>query len=396
MKVSVRKGDSLWYYSQLFGIPFELVVDSNRSFNPNQLSIGQQVQIPGYVVTNYSINPGDSLWGISRRQGYPLDVLYLLNQTINPNTLQIGQTILVPIRVTWRVVNGKEAYSYSTMVNDINQLVSIYPFIRTPSIGNSVLGKPIPELRIGRGNKQIHINASFHANEWITTPIMMKFLNEYLLALTNQTPIRGIQLNPFYNQTDLSAVPMVNPDGVNLVLEGPPEEEPYRSQVLSINNNNMNFNRWKANIRGVDLNNQYPAKWELESERKQQAPSPFNYPGPYPLSEPEAQAVAELTRSRDFTRALAFHTQGEVIYWGYESLEPPVAEVIVEEFARVSGYRPIRFIDSFAGYKDWFIQEWRRPGYTVELGKGTSPLPLNQFDKIYEETLGIFLANLYL
>ncbi|MYL32030.1 LysM peptidoglycan-binding domain-containing protein [Pontibacillus yanchengensis] len=396
MKVSVRSGDSLWYYSQLFGIPFSLVVDSNRSINPNQLSIGQQVQIPGYVLTNYSIKLGDTLWAISRRQGYPLDVLYLLNKATNPNALQIGQTILVPVRVTWRVVNGKEAYSYLTMINDINQLVSIYPFIRQKSIGTSVMGKSIPELRIGRGSKQVHINASFHANEWITTPIMMKFLNEYLLALTNQTPIRGIPLNPFYNQTDLSAVPMVNPDGVNLVLQGLPEEEPFRSQVSTINNNSMNFDRWKANIHGVDLNNQYPAKWELESERKQQSPSPFNYPGPYPLSEPEAQAVAELTRSRDFTRALAFHTQGEVIYWGYESLEPPSAEVIVEEFERVSGYRPIRFIDSYAGYKDWYIQEWRRPGYTVELGKGTSPLPLTQFDEIYEETLGIFLANLYL
>lgn len=43
-----------------------------------------------------------------------------------------------------------------------------------------------------------------------------------------------------------------------------------------------------------------------------------------------------------------------------------------------------------------FIQDWRRPGFTVELGRGVNPLPLGQFDEIYEESLGILLASLYL
>ncbi|SIF32539.1 Gamma-D-glutamyl-L-diamino acid endopeptidase 1 [Mycobacteroides abscessus subsp. abscessus] len=53
-------------------------------------------------------------------------------------------------------------------------------------------------------------------------------------------------------------------------------------------------------------------------------------------------------------------------------------------------------MDSFAGYKDWFIKEFQRPGFTIELGKGINPLPLSQFDEIYEETLGIFLASIYM
>lgn len=258
------------------------------------------------------------------------------------------------------------------------------------------MGKTIPEVVIGKGSKKVHVNGSFHANEWITTPIMMTFLNDYLLALTNQQPIRGLFMQPYYNTTQLSLVPMVNPDGVNLVLNGAPEESPYREQVLAINNQNTNFSTWKANIRGVDLNNQFPANWEIEKERKEQQPAPRDYPGEAPLTEPEAVAMAELTANRQFDRVLAFHTQGEVIYWGYQNLEPPAAETIVNEFARVSGYEPVQTIDSHAGYKDWFILNWRRPGFTVELGTGINPLPLSQFDEIYEETLGIFLANLYL
>ena len=189
---------------------------------------------------------------------------------------------------------------------------------------------------------------------------------------------------------------MVNPDGVTLVQEGPPETEPWRTRVVEWNNGSTDFSGWKANIRGVDLNDQFPANWELERERNPKTPGPRDYGGERPLSEPEAIAMADLTRRRDFAWVLAFHTQGQVIYWGFQGLEPPYSEAMANEFSRVSGYEPVQTLESYAGYKDWFIQDWRRPGFTVELGSGINPLPISQFNEIYEETLGIFLAGLYL
>ena len=396
MDIVVRQGDSYWYYSQLFQLPLQLILDSNRGIPANQLRIGQTIKIPGFVVTNYQIRAGDTLWAVAQRRNLTLDSILLVNPNINPGALRIGQNIRVPLRIIWRVVEGRQNYSYDLMMENLVRLKSIYPFITIPSIGNTVLNRAIPEVNIGRGNKKVHYNASFHANEWITTPVVMTFLNDYLLALTNQTPIRGLNMYPYYEQVSLSIVPMVNPDGVNLVLNGPPNEEPWRSRVVEINNGSRDFSGWKANIRGVDLNNQFPARWEIEKERKPQQPEPRDYPGEKPLSEPESIAMAELTRRKDFSRVLAFHTQGEVIYWGFENLEPPEAETIVNEFARVSGYTPVRTVDSYAGYKDWFIQDWRRPGFTVELGTGVNPLPISQFNEIYQETLGIFLAGLYM
>jgi g-D-glutamyl-meso-diaminopimelate peptidase len=274
-------------------------------------------------------------------------------------------------------------------------LSDIYPFIKVNSIGQSVLGKPIQEIRLGKGNKKVQINASFHANEWITTPILMALLNSFLLSITNVRPIRGVSTMPLYNSVDLSIVPMVNPDGVDLVLNGPPPE--LREEVIAINRGSTDFTGWKANIRGVDLNNQYPAKWDFEKERSEQnAPAPRDYLGEAPLTEPEAIAMAELAKDNQFDRMLAFHTQGAEFYWGFEGLEPPESQVLALEFERVSGYKAVQYIDSFAGYKDWFIQEFRRPGFTIELGRGINPLPLSQFDDIYEEVLGIFLASLYM
>lgn len=55
------------------------------------------------------------------------------------------------------------------------------------------------------------------------------------------------------------------------------------------------FRHWKANIRGVDLGDQFPAHWEEERERRQiPGPAPRDYSGPAPLCEPEAAALASL------------------------------------------------------------------------------------------------------
>jgi g-D-glutamyl-meso-diaminopimelate peptidase len=396
MEVVVRNGDSLWHYSQMFHINLQLINDSNRNVDHNNLSEGQRVRIPGFTAQDYQIRPGDTLWSIGQRRSLPLEAITLVNPNLDEKNLNVGQTIKVPTRITWRLVDSGQSYDYFKLMNDIKRLLEVYPFMQIPVIGKTVLGKKIPEIVIGTGEKRVHYNGSFHANEWITTSIIMTFLNDYLLALTNHSLIRGLPMFPLYQQSILSIVPMVNPDGVDLVLHGPPEIENWNKRVVDFNKGSTDFTDWKANIRGVDLNDQFPARWELEKARNQTEPGPRDFVGEKPLSEPEAMAMAKLIKKRDFVRVLAFHTQGEVIYWGFENLEPPESEDIVKEFSRVSGYEPIKTIESYAGCKDWFIQDWKRPGFTIELGRGINPLPLSQFDEIYQKSLGIFLAGLYM
>ena len=396
MEIYVRPKDSLWYYSQLFNVPLLLIEQSNPDVVTQQLAIGQAIQIPGYLSERYTVRPNDTAWTIAMANHLQLDRLSVLNPTVDLNHLQIDQILHIPKRVTHFLISDVDNYSYEKMSQDIQLLQSVYPFIVRQNIGHSVMGKDIVELKIGVGPKKVHMNGSFHANEWITTPIIMMFLNDYALSMTNGLPMRGIHLLPLFENTMLSIVPMVNPDGVNLVIGGASTAGEFQQSVLEINNNQADFSNWKANIHGVDLNNQFPALWELEAERKPKTPQPRDYPGPYPLSEPEAIAMADLTKQSNFQRVNAFHTQGEEIYWGFEGLEPPISEVIVNEYARVSGYVAVRNVDSYAGYKDWFIQDFRMPGFTVELGRGVNPLPIEQFQSIYQRSLGIMLANLYL
>ncbi|EMT47157.1 carboxypeptidase [Anoxybacillus flavithermus AK1] len=285
-------------------------------------------------------------------------------------------------------------YDFSMLMKDVDELRS-HSIVRVHEIGQSVLNKPIVELQIGEGETYVHMNASFHANEWITSAVVMAFVRDYVQALKNKNHLVKYDVQQLYKKTTLSVVPMVNPDGVDLVLHGKKAAQHYEDEVLHINEGNDDFSQWKANIRGVDLNNQFPAKWEVEKERKiPKVPAPRDFPGFLPLTEPEAQAMAELTIKRDFFKVLAFHTQGKEIYWGYEQCEPLEAEEEVNEFAKWSGYTPVRYIDSHAGYRDWFIFNWKRRGYTIELGEGVNPLPFSQFQSIYNDSIGIFVTAL--
>lgn len=124
-------------------------------------------------------------------------------------------------------------------------------------------------------------------------------------------------------------------------------------------------------------------------------PAPRDYGGPYPLSEPESAAMVNFTRQHDFRLVIAYHTQGKVIYYTFENLEPPESLTIAQLFARVSGYTVSRNPGeaSYAGYKDWFIQDYRRPGFTVEAGLGVNPLPVSQFPEIYQQNEEILLLG---
>ena len=147
---------------------------------------------------------------------------------------------------------------------------------------------------------------------------------------------------------------------------------------------------------------QFPAGWEQARQIKFSqgftSPAPRDFVGNGPLVAPEALAVYNFTLSHNFELILAYHTQGKEIYWQFQNYAPPRARLIGEQFSNVSGYllADVPFASSFAGYKDWFLQEYRRPGYTIEAGIGQNPLPISQFSEIYRDNLGILVLGMLL
>ena len=150
----------------------------------------------------------------------------------------------------------------------------------------------------------------------------------------------------------------------------------------------------------MDLNLQFPAGWEQAKKIKYaqgfNSPSPRDFVGFGPLTERESLAIYNFTLSHNFRLILAYHTQGKEIYWQFQNYAPSNAKAIGEQFANISGYTlaDVPYNSSFAGYKDWFLQEYKKPGYTIEAGIGENPLPISQFNQIYEDNLGILLLGM--
>lgn len=375
MEIYITEDTTVENVAEHFKLTKEILYAANLTLKRDDLERGNVLHIPGWCKKGTKASDHHSQ---SVKFDYPHDLKFATN-------------------ITMPTIETKKKYDFFSMEKDIDTLLKHFPFIKKRVIGESVLGLPIYELIIGNGDLSVHMNGAFHANEWITSAVMMKWLDEYARAIVTSDDFNGILARDLYEKTTLSFVPMVNPDGVNLVLNKEAMNEDVLTHVRLINQEKDDFSEWKANIRGVDLNNQFPAYWEIERERKiPKSPAPRDFPGNFPLTEPEAIALSNLVQESNFDRIVAFHTQGEEIYWGYLNYEPKLAAKIVKEFKRLSGYKAVRNIDSHAGFRDWYIYKYKRPGFTVELGRGVNPLPLSQFDEIYEKSHGIFWAILYM
>ena len=300
------------------------------------------------------------------------------------------------------IVNTTVPYNSTVYQGDLRELNRKYPFLNIQIIGNSVLGRPIHAVRLGRGTKQVYYSAAIHANEWITAPLLMKFIEEYCKEYVNNGRLYGYNVRTLFNNVSIFVTPMINPDGVDLVTGNlPTNSSAYRNaQIIGNNYPSIAFpNGWKANIRGVDLNLQFPAKWEEAKEIKFAqgfvSPAPRDFVGFGPLTEPESLTIYNFTLSHNFRLIITYHTQGNVIFWKFADFLPPESNYIARRFASVSGYtlETTPPNSANAGYKDWFIQNYNRPGYTIEVGLGTNPLPLSQFDQIYQDNIGILVLG---
>lgn len=350
--------------------------------------------IRGY--DTYFIQSGDTLYNIARRYYTTVESILVANPGINPNNLIIGTQITVPYGID--VVLTDVGYTYDLLEKNIEGLKARYPFLEIGVAGKSVLGRNLYYLRLGRGPREVFYNASHHSLEWINSPVMMKFAEKFLQAYVTGGSIRGYNVPSIWESSSIYIVPMVNPDGVEVVINGISPENPYYGDVLEWNDTGEPLSQvWNANIRGVDLNRNYPARWEEAKAQEEElgvtGPGPTRYGGPSPLSEPETQAMVNFTQNHDFRIVLAYHTQGRVIYWQYLDINPPSARTIGEIFSRSTGYTlsDVPYAAAFAGYKDWFIQEYIRPGYTFETGLGQNPLPISQFNRIYDENEEVLL-----
>ena len=276
------------------------------------------------------------------------------------------------------------------------QLQDICPFLESEILGWTAGGRAIEAWKLGAGKRKVLLTAAHHANESITALLLWRFLEDYSRGLMADGRVHGFRCTELFEKSTLYAVPLVNPDGADLVAGEAEPDEWERAMQLAQSQPEIPFpSGWKANGQGVDLNLNYPARWALVRGMKMQQPGPRDYPGEAPLDQVETETLAAYTRRINPDLMAAWHTQGREIY----AADPDGTcreNGLAQLLAAASGYTlcdpPPE--SSHAGFRDWFLQEFSGAGFTVEAGFGTNPLPLSDLPGLYRENLPMFVLLL--
>lgn len=286
-----------------------------------------------------------------------------------------------------RIIVSKE-YDYFERVKAIKALCGEFGFIKSSVIGKSCGGKDIHALKIGASDTYCLLVGGVHGSERITSVVCLMFIEELCRAIIEDGCVAGIRVRRALSGRGVIFVPCLNPDGCDISLLGAAACGNQAEKIKLLCKND--FTHWNANLRGVDINHNFDAGWAVlrqkEIEMGIYGPAPTRFGGSRPHSEPETVALVNLCLRNNMRYCLALHSQGEVIYWNYGESTPPKSRKIAQILATSADYAldtPIS-IATGGGFKDWFIKEFNRPGFTVEIGKGRNPLPAEKAGGIYE------------
>lgn len=302
---------------------------------------------------------------------------------------------------TERIYSSRNFYGdVKTTLQNLNKRYS--GFTELAVIGKTVEKRDILAFKIGKGKKEILINGTHHALEYMGTVLILNQIENLAKAYEGNYIIYGYDAHSLLDEVSIWFVPTVNPDGVELCKRGLPAVS-NKDYVLSIAQVKKAFKSWKANVRGVDLNKNYDINrgW-MENAAKR--PGSMNYPGNKAFSEPETAAIRDFCRKHQFETALAYHSAGEIIYWSY-FLSPRDHEErdyrIAKGLSNLTGYDLVRKetrINNGGNFKDWFTSTYKKPAFTLEIGTGAISTPLNYsgYNRIWRENakVPLYLVNL--
>ena len=298
-----------------------------------------------------------------------------------------------------RIQNYQKPLDYSALIQALELFSNRYPMLGFSYLGESILGKGIPLLTIGNGKKEILYVGAHHGMEWITSVLLLRFLNEFCELLQAEKTVYRTSLPLFCEQYTLHVIPMLNPDGVDYQIHGVSADNPLYERLRKMNGGSNDFSHWQANARGVDLNHNYDAGFEAHKKAEAalgiSGGGPTRYSGEAPESEPEVGHLCNFIRFHEEIRLiLTLHTQGNEIFYqsGGKTLSNSTA--IARRISALSGYRIAKAEGTAenGGLTDWCVRKMGIPSFTLECGRGKNPLPLSGYFPIYASLREVFFT----
>lgn len=281
-------------------------------------------------------------------------------------------------------------FDYAALMQGVRILSDCYPFLQFSYLTESVMGKGIPMLRLGEGEKELYYIGTHHGAERITGALLLRFLQEFCELAVRGYPVFGMNLAYILKSRSLFFIPVLNVDGADIAANGAPRGSLLYARLVKMNGSE-DFTLWQANARGVDLNHNYDAGF---AEYKRLEPSlgitgggPTRFSGEAPESEPETGALCNYLRFNRPRAVLTLHTQGQEIYCSGGDKCPPRVRTAAQRLAKLTGckFAVPEGAAAYGGLTDFCMQKLGIPAFTFECGKGKNPLPPSDLPLLYAE-----------
>ena len=296
---------------------------------------------------------------------------------------------LTPLQVSAanEIVQLSSMYSYEEMCGDIEELKTAYPeYIKVGSAGTTILGRQIPYVILGNSAATISVmvQASIHGREYLGTQMCMGMIEYY--AMQNSLG------NNLLGNVNFYIIPMANPDGVCISQRGSASVSDEGTKAFI--NTFSNYQSWKSNAMGVDLNRNFNIGWEALDTG---AAGPYfeRFKGNAPETENETKALTAFARLKNFRCYISYHQQGKIIYYdepGNTAECSTASESVAKVLSSVNKYQLINLKSCISkdgkvvqgGFTDWVQIVLNKPAVTVELGSSLPPKGQKQIGNIYK------------
>lgn len=288
----------------------------------------------------------------------------------------------VKIRITvkkepWIVSSKNTCYDYEDLTRDCHKLTKRYSGkIHLSTLGTTYDNRQIWCLRVGSesATRRLVINAAIHAREWKNTQVLMRQTEELMRSYSDY--------QDRFKDTCVYIIPMDNPDGVTISQYGYKKisDKKLCKRVKKLKHNE----EWKANARGVNLNDNFPAGFRKGKHRK---PDYMHYSGKKAGSEKETKALMAFINQVNPQAVMNLHSTGSIVYWDFnveDKLHKQLEAMAnkVHSFTKYTLMPKSSSTDAAGGFADWLVYKKGIVSVTVETGTSVCPLPHSEYKTI--------------
>ncbi len=153
------------------------------------------------------------------------------------------------INAQGRIIDYRSPLDYEGMNEYLDVLAERYPIMSVTSIGQTVLGKRIPMISIGRGKKSVLYVGCCSGTDIVTSSVLLRYINEYCDHIVSDSRIYNCSAAYLFATRTVVIVPMLNPDGAEYCVSGADQNNPLYERVIM----GADLSKWRGNARGVEL-----------------------------------------------------------------------------------------------------------------------------------------------